>query len=817
MKKNIIFIVLMLGSAVLPAIAHTQQYLDFLYRYMALPDSADYSPEFYRQNVELAVKARQEMPWGKLVPEREFRHFVLPVRVNNEHLDRSREVFYEQLKPRVKGMSMSQAVLEVNHWCHEHVTYRPSDARTSSPLATVRTAYGRCGEESTLLVAALRAVGIPARQVYTPRWAHTDDNHAWVEAWADGAWHFLGACEPEPVLDLGWFNESASRAMLMHTKVYGHYDGPEEVVSLTDCYTEINITANYAPTARLDVQVLDEHGLPAAGALVEFKLYNYAEFYTVASKATDTAGHASLTAGRGDLLVWASQGGKMAAKRASVGTDHLITLRLGTDSLPESCRLDVVPPAASGQLPVVTEAQRRENNRRLAHEDSLRRAYEATMPVEEWRGNHSTIKQFLEQAPNQFMAQKLLSVISAKDLRDVELSVLQDNQVSHTDTSYIYLHYVLNPRVENEWLTPYKAVLRQQLASIDSPEALAMWCRRNINVVKPWRTPDGALHGPNPQQLRQQPLSVYRTRKTDALGRNIFFVAAARSLGWPARINEVDGRLQYFRHNTWIDVDFEQKTTLQATASTRKVTLGYELKSPYVDDPKYYIHFTLSRIVDGRTQLLTYPEEATWQHDFAQGTQLEPGEYLLTTGTRMANGKVLSHLSRFTVDSDHDKWLPITLHESSQDLQVIGSLNAENAYHNIASDTDASLLSTTGRGYYVLAIVAPNHEPTNHTLRDIAACKDQLEQWGRKMVILLEGADEAQRFNYAEFAGLPSTVVWGIDKQGTILKEVVDNMKLASDSRPIFLVCDSFNRVVYLQQGYTIHMGEQLLQVIKKL
>lgn len=79
---------------------------------------------------------------------------------------------------------MEDAILEVNHWCHEKATYQPSDARTHSPLATVYTAIGRCGEESTFLVAALRAVGIPARQIYTPRWAHTDDNHAWVEAWS---------------------------------------------------------------------------------------------------------------------------------------------------------------------------------------------------------------------------------------------------------------------------------------------------------------------------------------------------------------------------------------------------------------------------------------------------------------------------------------------------------------------------------------------------------------------------------------------------------------------------------------------------------
>ena len=141
--------------------------LEFLYQYMPLDDSVDYTEDYYRECVHYAFLAKQEMPWGNSIPEREFKHFVVPVRVNNEHLDNCREVFYRTLKPRVEGMTMSEAVLEVNHWCHEHVTYRPSDARTSSPLATVRTAYGRCGEESTLLVAALRSVGIPARQVYT--------------------------------------------------------------------------------------------------------------------------------------------------------------------------------------------------------------------------------------------------------------------------------------------------------------------------------------------------------------------------------------------------------------------------------------------------------------------------------------------------------------------------------------------------------------------------------------------------------------------------------------------------------------------------
>ena len=203
--------------------AAEREAMEFLYASMSTADMGDYDGEFFLDNVRYALRAREEMAWGRDVPEDLFRHFVLPVRVNNERLDEFRMIYYDTLRRRVEGLSLHDAALEINHWCHEKATYTPSDARTSSPLAMIRTAEGRCGEESTFTVAAMRAVGIPARQVYTPRWAHTDDNHAWVEAWVDGRWYFLGACEPEPVLNLGWFNAPASRGMLMHTKVFVRY------------------------------------------------------------------------------------------------------------------------------------------------------------------------------------------------------------------------------------------------------------------------------------------------------------------------------------------------------------------------------------------------------------------------------------------------------------------------------------------------------------------------------------------------------------------------------------------------------------------
>ncbi len=644
---------------------YEREALTFLYAYMPAADVIDYSGDFHLMNVRASRRAAEEMSWGSEIPEELFRHFVLPVRVNNEPLDSARVVFYEELKGRVANLSMYDAILEVNHWCHEKAVYMPSDARTSSPLATVRTAYGRCGEESTLLVAALRSVGIPARQVYTPRWAHTDDNHAWVEAWADGKWYFLGACEPEPVLNLGWFNAPASRGMLMHTKVFGRYVGDEEVMNRTATYTEINVIGNYAPVAKLTVSVVDADNHPVADALVEFKLYNYAEFYTVARKQSDVDGKAFLTAGKGDMLVWASKDGKFGFSKVSFGKDESLIVKLDKIAGDNyTLDWDLIPPPESVELPEVTLAQREKNNRRLAMEDSIRQQYTATFFSEAQarsfaqsyklneeltvkylmasRGNHEVIRNFMARLRSDKSKKggfDLLQQLSAKDLRDVPLSVLLDHMLStvrtradlysryvrnprvsnETLTPYkaffktaineqdrvlldhmlstvrtradLYSRYVRNPRVSNETLTPYKAFFKtaineqDRMAFQQDPLQLITWVKNHIRLDETCNlgacpiTPAGVWKARMADNHSRPitPAGVWKARMADNHSRDIFFVALARSMGIPARIDEVTGKVQLLTEYDIIDVDLtdEQKLSSVKSAAKGRVVAAY--------------------------------------------------------------------------------------------------------------------------------------------------------------------------------------------------------------------------------------------------
>lgn len=806
--------------------------LTFLYAYMPIGDITDYSEDFYLKNIRSSFQVKEEMTWGKDIPEEIFRHFVLPIRVNNENMDESRMIFYEELKDRVKNLSLYDAVLEVNHWCHEKVIYTPSDSRTSSPLASVRTAYGRCGEESVFTVAALRSVGIPARQVYTPRWAHTDDNHAWVEAWVDGKWYFLGACEPEPVLNMAWFNEPASRGMLMHTRAFGRYNGPEEIMEVTNCFTEINVTNNYAPTAVVNIKVQDVNDNPVKDALVEFKLYNYAEFNTVARKRTNNNGKTSLSAGKGDMLIWVTHNNKFGFQKASFGKDNDIVIIL--DKTPGDnidLELEITPPE-SNPIPVnVTEEQIAENARRLLAEDEIRNKYVSTFYSEDKldnpsligsRGNYKEIEKYIESLSddNRSVGMELLNVISAKDLRDTPADILLDHLLNTPlEDTKTFIPYVLNPRVSNELLTAYrsffkKAFNEQEVNQFrDNPQKLVQWVKENIKINDDL----------NPQRIPVMPIGVYKAKVADNHSRNIFFVALARSLNIPARIESVTRKIQYQHNNTWMDVDFEASSP--TIASHGSITASYNpIKA--LDDPKYHSHFTFAKILtDGTLQTLNFRSGSvdmgvgnTWAQMLRKPLSMDEGNYLLVTGTRMAKGNVLARISSFEIQPDKTENIALVMRENPEDIQVIGSIDAEKKFRLTENNQETSILATTGRGYFIIGILGSRQEPTNHAMRDIAAASDEFNNWNRGMILLFKNEQDWKNFDSKEFGKLPETITYGIDEDSKITNMIASAMQISNTNNlPIFVIADTFGRVVFISQGYTIGLGEQMMRTIGKL
>ena len=206
----------------------------------------------------------------------------------------------------------------------------------------------------------------------------------------------------------------------------------------------------------------------------------------------------------------------------------------------------------------------------------------------------------------------------------------------------------------------------------------------------------------------------------------------------------------------------------------------------------------------------------SWDNTFKNGIKLDVGTYLLVTGTRLANGSVLSTCRIFSIYKNQETKLNLYLRTSTTEVSVIGNFDSEAKF--LQNGKDTSILSQTGRGYFVIGILDVGQEPTNHALRDISRAKIELDKWQRPFVLLFENEKELNKFKSENYGILPQKTILGIDKDGRIKKQIVAQMKLQNENLlPIFIIADTFNRVVFSSQGYTIGLGEQIEKVIRKL
>ncbi len=810
--------------------------LKFLFASMPLSDLADYSGDFFLANTKLALKSRTEASWGKTIPDDIFLHYVLPVRVNNENLDSFRIAYYDEIMSRINMLELKEAALEINHWCHEKVSYQAADIRTSSPMATILSARGRCGEESTFTVAALRTAGIPARQVYTPRWAHSDDNHAWVEIWYNGDWFYLGACEPEPVLDRGWFSEPARRAMLIHTKSFGAPYGFENRINSYRYFSEVNNLAKYAVTKKIIVLVTDNEGKPAQNANVEFKLYNYAEFYPLTQVLTDENGICSFETGLGDLLIWASGNGLYDFKKISVAESDTITLSLGKEvANGENIELNLSIPIVRTPYPGISEELKSENEKRLSTENLIRKEY-----IDSWiqpddvksfalsrnldsgrlvsvfsrsMGNYNEIMSFISIVPDSLIekALLLLEVLADKDLRDTKAVVLSDHLFyCNLPAARLYddhfksnIQYTLNPRIANEMIVPWRSYFRSAL-----PENLIKNAPEDPSLIISFIN-DNIILADNENYYKTPvtPVGVHELKVSDSWSRSICFVAMCRSLGIPSRLEE--GRLipQYLKAGKWCDVYFAD----QVPPSEKKgfIRISSSENNPV---PEYYTHFTLSRFENGRYITLAYDYNKK-ANEFSEDLALPPGKYMLVTGNRISDDTILSDLTFFDLKENERKELLVSLRKGITEKNVYGQVDFQ-VFKKIFESNNNLSASVKKHGLVVIWI-DPEKEPTKHIFNDLPLLRSELDSWGGSIIFLNGKYSVSAGFDPESIKGLPLNSIFENDNSFEILTSIIPTVRHPDDALPFVLITDNEGNLVYTSSGYRIGIGEQILRNVK--
>jgi hypothetical protein len=659
----------------LPAGSLEDQAARWILAWLPLSDCAALDLPLLREHVEIAAATYRDSPWREQLPRELWLRFVVPHRVSQEPAQAWRASFATALAPRIAGAaSMEIAALAVNRWCREQATYTPSSGRDLGPLSTIARGLGRCEEETILTVCALRAAGLPARSCATPYWTFTDSNHAWVEVWTDGAWHYLGGCEPERCLDRAWFTGAARRAGFVRSAAYGEFDpAPEPLYRREQGVTLINSTPVYGTPIRLRAALDPALAVPTPRELT-VNVLNFGSLRPLA-KVPDGGeiaigpGEYALTAGDDSTLylrvVGGAGGERLAvtlgeADRYDLDAAAGFWLRYPEDEAPPARDLDLVSDAEDAAL-ARGIAAREADRAKLREASPAERARLDSLPAAQAKRYlavldtkpHTRASLFvalLDAAADSLAREDLLAVLEAMDDKDLleldetaiagELALAQAQHgrlatLGLAVPDSIWRSGALPNRIDREAGSAWRAGLPLLPLGDDAQSSLDALLAAFHARVQPVAA---GYHGSplDPAQCWALGLGT-----EEDLG--VCLVGLLRRNGWPAR-------LRYGVCEVWLEgwraLD-PKAAALRAPAGEAGPGLGRLALTVTRDGlpdslAESYRHFNVARLAAGACQ-------SPWWEPVLGEQDWDAGAFIFSTANRVPDGSIYGRLRRFHV------------------------------------------------------------------------------------------------------------------------------------------------------------------------
>jgi hypothetical protein len=147
----------------------------------------------------------------------------------------------------------------------------------------------------------------------------------------------------------------------------------------------------------------------------------------------------------------------------------------------------------------------------------------------------------------------------------------------------------------------------------------------------------------------------------DIFSRDIFFIAICRTIGIAARLEPGSKRAQYYLAGVWHDVFFKGDNS--SPGSRGYIKFVSVEKQPV---PEYYINFTIARFENGKYNTLEYDYNKKIT-DFRDELALSPGYYMLVTGNRLNDSRILSSVTFFELRENEHRKIEVKLRKEKKE------------------------------------------------------------------------------------------------------------------------------------------------------
>jgi hypothetical protein len=364
----------------------------------------------------------------------------------------------------------------------------------------------------------------------------------------------------------------------------------------------------------------------------------------------------------------------------------------------------------------------------------------------------------------------------------------------------VYKKGILPARISNELIRPYHQYLAENL-KIDNvtAEAVRNWINENITIDN-----DG-----NYYNCPISPKGVFDLRHSDKHSRDIFFVAACRSMNIPAYLDNATNQLFAYSDGKWKIYSFEEE---KPKTETGKLILNYTKNTEV--EPQYWIHYTIAKFDNGDFVTFDYENDPRVA-SFPINLDLEPGYYMLSTGNRYSDGTTLSRLVFFNIEAGKTVNQNIELRTLVPRKEVYGKMDLNTSAPWKEGSTIGDYVKTKD---LVICFIDPNREPTRHLFNDLAAFKKQFEQWNGTMAFLVPTSRMTKDFSAEKLAKqLPASAIIMEDKNNEWMRAMLkDTDQYFRDNYPLVFIVNKDGSLIFKTEGYRIGTGELIYKSLER-
>jgi hypothetical protein len=768
----------------------------YLYGTMPYSDMGNYPFETFLDFAFHGVLLWNTCEAVRSLPEEIFLNYILYHRVNEEEIRPCRSFFYDKIKDSIKDMDSRRAALELNYWCAKEVTYQSTDNRTLSARAVFDRGNGRCGEESTFTVNVLRSAGIPARQVYAPKWSHCDDNHAWVEILIDKKWRFLGACEPAEIVDTGWFTHAASRAMMVHSRLFDMPLKEQEITERDGIMSVINELERYASVQNITVEVLDEKSQPVRGAKVYFEVINYSAYASVAKCLTNNRGKVSLTTGLGSLHIFTMWEGKYAETWMDTRIEHSCTLKVKKLLIKEGWTyFDMIAPS---DTPVHTALPTKEQ-KRTAREKISRASLLRKEKVEQWYNPQR--QKFLNEHTHMKYREMMLETLTQKDQTDLISEVLEEHlecAIPYVNQfpEEIFVPYVLNPRIDDEVIGKYRRAVKAAFTASEI-ENMRRNPREIWNIIE--KRVKSCLSGET-DALITVPEASLRLGIASQKSREILFVAIARTLGIPARLNQTSRAMEFLEKNKFVEVLPENRADC-----TLVLKAGSDITW------NYFQNWSIARLSGESYDTLKLSDELWKNRELTLG--LKAGIYRILTTRRLPNGNIFA--SQYDICLAAGQTKDVFLKRRSADLaDMLVNIPLPDFTLYKADGSEVKKEELINRTKRIFMFLEVSEEPTEHILNEMLEDKEAFAKCSSRIIFILRSLKDLEDPTLSKVLSSFTGIQLYYDTFEENLELLGRRMYVDFERLPLIFIADETQNGIYAASGYNVGTGSILLSLM---